>query len=60
MIFSKNEITNVYTVEQCTSCKNESKRKFKEGDYVFSESSNCPSCEAKMVIEKIFGETLEQ
>jgi len=36
------------------------KRKFIEGDVLFTESSDCASCEGKTSIEKIFGETLEQ
>lgn len=59
MIFSKKEKEIVaYTVEQCPSCKNELKRKFKEGDLLFAESSDC-ACGAKMRIEKIFGEPIE-
>jgi hypothetical protein len=52
MIFSKEKIVIAYTTER--------KRKFKEGDYLFSESSKCDSCDGIMQIEKIFGETIEQ
>lgn len=59
MIFSKKEKELIaYTVEQCPSCKNELKRKFKEGDVVFTESSTC-ACGSKMRIAKIFGEPIE-
>ena len=60
MIFSKEKITIAYTVEKCRSCKMERKRKFKEGDLLFSETGKCNSCEGIMSIEKIFGETIEQ
>jgi hypothetical protein len=55
MIFSKEKIVIAYTTEKCKR-----KRKFKEGDYLFSESSKCDSCDGIMQIEKIFGETIEQ
>ncbi len=60
MIFSKKEKQIVaYTVEKCPSCKNESKRKFRQGDCLFVESSHCPSCNVPMNITKIFGEPIE-
>jgi hypothetical protein len=60
MIFSKKEkqIT-AYTAEKCPSCKNELKRKFKEGDILFAPSTECASCKVQMIIEKIFGEPIE-
>ncbi|MFZ8922296.1 MAG: hypothetical protein ACO2Y5_05875 [Nitrosopumilaceae archaeon] len=60
MIFSKEKIVIAYTIEKCKSCNLERKRKFKEGDYLFAESSKCDSCDGVMQIEKIFGETIEQ
>ena len=60
MIFDKKKITTAYTIEQCNSCHKEIKRKFKEGDCLFSETVKCPSCEGMLLIEKIFGETIEQ
>ena len=59
-MFSKEKITVAYTLEKCKSCNLERKRKFKEGDYLFSETSKCNSCEGVLQIEKIFGETIEQ
>lgn len=59
-MFSKEKITIAYTLEKCTSCNLERKRKFKEGDYLFLETSKCDSCNSKMQIEKIFGEIIEQ
>ena len=59
MIFKKKKITTAYTVEQCTSCNKQLKRKFKDGDCLFFEVSKCSSCNGVMFIEKIFGETIE-
>ena len=42
--------------EKCESCNMETKRKFKEGDYVFKETQSCESCKGKLRIEKIYGE----
>jgi NAD-dependent SIR2 family protein deacetylase len=60
MIFSKKKITIEYTVEQCTKCGTLTKRKFNEGDILFTKLSKCASCDGLMRIEKIFGETIEQ
>jgi hypothetical protein len=56
----KNEIVNAYTLQQCNSCKEQSKRKFSAGDYVFKEISKCSSCDGQVIITKIFGESLTQ
>ncbi len=60
MIFSKKKITTAYAVEKCKKCGMLRKRKFTEGDILFSESSKCTSCDGMARIEKIFGETIEQ
>jgi hypothetical protein len=55
MFSKKEEIRTAFTVEQCESCNKESKRKFKDGDYVFKEiSSQCDSCKGRLSISKIF------
>ncbi len=59
-MFSKEEIIIAYTIEKCKSCEMERKRKFKEGDYLYAETSKCDSCEGSMQIEKIFGESIER
>ncbi len=59
-MFSKEEIIIAYTLEKCKSCEMERKRKFSEGDYLFSETTKCNSCEGTMQIEKIFGESIEK
>ena len=60
MIFSKKKITIAYTVEVCTKCGMLTKRKFNEGDVLFTEKTPCSSCDGLTRIEKIFGETVEQ
>jgi hypothetical protein len=52
----KEEVITPYAVEQCNSCNAISKRKFKEGDYVFKQTDTCSSCKGQMSIVKIFGE----
>jgi hypothetical protein len=60
MIFSKKEKPVVaYTVEKCSSCKKELKRKFKDGDILFGQGTECSSCKTSMLIAKIFGEPIE-
>ncbi len=59
-MFSKEEIIIAYTIEKCKSCEMERKRKFAEGDYLFSETTKCNSCEGIMQIEKIFGASIEK
>jgi len=59
-MFEKKKITNCYTVYECDNCKNSSERKFNSGDYLFKETSSCKSCNGKVIIIKIFGETIEQ
>ncbi len=54
----KNEIVTAYTIQQCHSCKEQSKRKFSDGDYVFKEISKCSSCDGQIIVAKIFGESL--
>ena len=57
MMFSKKkEIITPYSLEQCTSCKAISKRKFKDGDYIFKNTDSCSSCKGQLLITKIFGE----
>jgi len=60
MMFSKKKIIIAYAVEKCKKCGMLRKRKFSEGDILFSESSKCTSCDGMTSIEKIFGESIEQ
>ncbi len=59
MMFSKKKITIAYAVEKCKKCGMLRKRKFAEGDVLFTESSKCTSCDGMARIEKIFGESIE-
>ncbi|WP_428326686.1 hypothetical protein [Nitrosopumilus sp.] len=59
-MFSKEKITVAYTVEKCEKCGMQKKRKFSEGDVLFAKTSKCNSCDGMTVIDKIFGETIEQ
>lgn len=59
-MFSKEKIIVAYTVEKCEKCGMQKKRKFSEGDVLFAEISKCNSCDGMTVIDKIFGEILEQ
>ncbi|MGQ0376741.1 MAG: hypothetical protein ACT4OW_04455 [Nitrososphaerota archaeon] len=58
-MFSKKEEKETYTVEICTSCNNMTKRKFKAGDFLFKKTSECQSCKGKIIIEKIFAESIK-
>ena len=57
---NKNEIITAYTLKQCNYCKEQSKQKFSDSDYVFKEISKCSSCDGQVIITKIFGESLTQ
>ena len=37
----KNEIITAYTLLQCNSCKEQSKQKFSDGDYVYKDVAKC-------------------
>ena len=60
MMSKKIEIVTAYTLQQCSSCKEQSKRKFSDGDYIFKEILKCSSCNGQVIITKIFGESLTQ
>lgn len=59
MFSKKEEKRNPCTIEQCESCKQDTKRKFVGGDYVFKETSLCVSCKGQLRITKIFGEVIK-
>jgi NAD-dependent SIR2 family protein deacetylase len=59
-MYTKNETAEPYTIEQCSSCKEQTKRKFSKGDYVFKNISKCSSCKGQIRITKIFDDTLTQ
>ena len=57
-MFSKEKTVIAYSIEKCVLCNLEIKRKFKEGDFLFNETSKCTSCNGMMRIDKIFGEAI--
>ena len=61
MIFKKKEEKlEPYSVDQCTQCDKNNKRKFKEGDYVFKIIEKCNSCGmGNVIIAKIFSEPIK-
>ncbi len=59
MFSKKEEPRTTFTVEQCESCHQESKRKFKDGDFIFKVDSQCTSCKGKLIISKILGEIIK-
>jgi hypothetical protein len=46
----------VYTIEECPSCKQKTKRDFKAGDYIVGEGGICDKCKGKRIIVLIYGE----
>ena len=58
MMSNKIEIVTAYSLQQCNSCKEQSKQKFSDGDYVFKEISKCSSCDGQIIVTKNFGESL--
>jgi len=59
MTKSENNLKTCYTFLECNSCKLSTKRKFIDGDIVFSTPENCSECDGKMLITKIFGVTMD-
>ena len=59
MTKTENKLTTCYTFIECTSCKLSKKRKFIDGDIVFSTQEDCSECDGKMLITKIFGVTMD-
>jgi hypothetical protein len=47
---------HVYTIEECGSCKQKTKRDFKTGDYVAGAAGVCEKCKGQKTIILIYGE----
>ncbi|HUI23635.1 MAG TPA: hypothetical protein VLY82_04505 [Nitrososphaerales archaeon] len=47
---------HVYTIEECQSCKQKSKRDFKVGDFVMDVAGICEKCQGQKLISMIYGE----
>ena len=56
---SERKLSTPYTFLKCQSCKITIKRKFEDGDIVFSITHSCSDCDGKMMITKIFGESMD-
>ncbi len=55
----KEEILEPFTIEQCTVCNRTTKRKFRDGDYVFKMNEKCSCGNGQMMTAKIFGEPIK-
>jgi len=51
---------HVYTIEECQSCKQKTKRDFKVGDYVTGDAGVCDKCQGKRMIILIYGEKVSK
>jgi DnaJ-class molecular chaperone len=49
---------HVYTIEECQSCGQKTKRDFKVGDFVMGEAGICEKCQGKKTIALIYGEKI--
>ncbi len=56
---SERKLSTPYTFLKCQSCKITMKRKFEDGDIVFSITQSCSDCDGKMMVTKIFGESMD-
>ena len=46
----------VYTIEECQSCKQKTKRDFRVGDYIIGAAGTCEKCQGQKMIVLIYGE----
>jgi len=59
MLFGKKKQIwpEVYAEDSCKSCGEKTKRKFEDGDYVFSTGAKCKKCSSSnTLITAIYGE----
>ncbi len=49
---------HVYTIEECQSCKEKTKRDFKVGDYILGDAGTCGKCQGTKIITMIYGEEI--
>jgi hypothetical protein len=47
---------HIYTLEECQSCKEKTKRDFKVGDYIVGAAGTCEKCQGQKTIVLIYGE----
>ena len=46
----------IYSEETCQSCNEKIRRKFDEGDYVYSSGTQCKKCSSGTLVTAIYGE----
>ncbi len=51
---------HVYTIEECQSCGQKTKRDFKVGDYILQDVGDCEKCKGKKVISLIYGDKIRR
>ncbi len=47
----------VYTIEECPSCGQKTKRAFTVGDYVTKDGANCPKCSNQTRVSLVYAES---
>jgi len=50
----------IYSEEICQSCGENSRREFKEGDYIYGSGTRCKKCSSNTLITAIYGEYPEE
>jgi len=50
----------VYTIEECSSCGQKTKRDFRVGDYIMADAGVCEKCQGRRTIRLIYGEKVPQ
>ncbi len=53
------KLIKCYTLLECKSCKNITKRKFSSTDFVFKNEGDCSNCDGSLLITMIYGKTIE-
>jgi len=48
--------SKIYTIVKCTACGYETKRPYKNGDYVHKKEGKCPTCGKQTIIDAIYQE----
>ena len=53
------KLIKCYTLLECKSCKNITKRKFTSTDFVFKNEGDSSNCDGSLLITMIYGKTIE-
>lgn len=48
----------VFTIEECQSCRQKTKRSFQVGDYITGAAGACEKCGGQKLIIQIYGEKI--